>query len=247
MIISYKYKYIFIGLPFSASSAISKELLEHYDGEALLAKHSNIPLLKSERSDINLKEYYVFAVYRNPVEICFSVYNKFLTNAYGVFTDSKYFIENGGHVTKRAREKYEIVQNEKLSFEDFLIRYYSKLPYDNFLSLNKDYLKGIIYFDRLNEGFLECLKEIGIGAKRDLPLHNTTKKEIESYTLSPILDERLFYSFRYHNRKWTEQKFIARYRLQYLFYKMINFYRHRNWINRDSKYFKRRVNKSMVD
>ena len=40
MIISHKYKFLFIGLPFSASSAISKELHLQYEGEPFLRKHS---------------------------------------------------------------------------------------------------------------------------------------------------------------------------------------------------------------
>ena len=40
MIISHKYKFLFIGLPFSASSAISKELNLAYQGEPYLRKHS---------------------------------------------------------------------------------------------------------------------------------------------------------------------------------------------------------------
>ena len=40
MIISHKYKFLFIGLPFSASSAISKDLHLKYDGEPRLSKHS---------------------------------------------------------------------------------------------------------------------------------------------------------------------------------------------------------------
>ena len=40
MIISHKYKYVFVGLPLAASTAISKELCEQYDGKAILAKHS---------------------------------------------------------------------------------------------------------------------------------------------------------------------------------------------------------------
>ena len=36
MIISHKYKFLFIGLPFSASSAISKELHLQYNGEPYL-------------------------------------------------------------------------------------------------------------------------------------------------------------------------------------------------------------------
>ena len=40
MIISHKYKFLFIGLPFSASSAISKDLHLKYGGEPRLSKHS---------------------------------------------------------------------------------------------------------------------------------------------------------------------------------------------------------------
>ena len=40
MIISHKYKFLFIGLPFSASSAITKELNKEYEGKPLLRKHS---------------------------------------------------------------------------------------------------------------------------------------------------------------------------------------------------------------
>ena len=40
MIISHKYRFLFIGLPFSASSAISKELHAKYEGLPYLRKHS---------------------------------------------------------------------------------------------------------------------------------------------------------------------------------------------------------------
>ena len=40
MIISHKYKFLFIGLPFSASSAITKDLHAKYEGEPYLRKHS---------------------------------------------------------------------------------------------------------------------------------------------------------------------------------------------------------------
>ena len=40
MIISRKYQFLFIGLPFSASSAITKELNKEYEGKPLLRKHS---------------------------------------------------------------------------------------------------------------------------------------------------------------------------------------------------------------
>ena len=65
MIISHKNKYIFIGLPMTGSSAISKELIEYYGGESIYMKHTNIPYL-IKKTNINIKDYYVFGVYRDP-------------------------------------------------------------------------------------------------------------------------------------------------------------------------------------
>ena len=92
MIISHKHKYIFIGVPFSASSAISKELIELYDGISIFAKHTNIQaILGSEKIDIS--KYFVFAVYRDPVDITRTMYSKYINNAKGVYTNKKFLIE----------------------------------------------------------------------------------------------------------------------------------------------------------
>ena len=102
MIISHKYKFLFIGLPFSASSAISKELHLQYEGEPFLRKHS----LYHEFKKIATKEeqkYFVFAVLRNPMEIAVTVYEKMKANAKGNFTNPELFTENGGHITKAQR------------------------------------------------------------------------------------------------------------------------------------------------
>ncbi|UZD23865.1 hypothetical protein [Algoriphagus halophytocola] len=247
MIISHKHKYIFIGLPFSASSAINKELIAQYDGEPLLAKHSNIPLVRKVFPDLELSDYYIFAVVRDPLDMCFSVYNKFVTNAYDVFTDPKYFVENGGHVDIRAREKYKVINEEGLNFQEFLQRYYANIPYDNFLSLNTNELNGIIFFDQLNTGFLQCLREIGLTPKRDLPIHNQTSKKIQNYTLESNFEQRLFFPFKYYNRKWFGQKIELKWFFNYLSFRIVNFYRHKKWITRDYKYYINRANKSMVD
>ena len=100
MIISHKYKYLFIGLPFSASSAITKELHAKYDGKPFLRKHS----LYHEFEKVATKEeldYFVFAVLRNPMEIVVTVYEKMKTNAKGNFTNPDLFAENEGHITKK--------------------------------------------------------------------------------------------------------------------------------------------------
>jgi hypothetical protein len=176
MIISHKHKYIFIGLPFSASSAISKELIELYDGDPLYHKHSNIPLLIKKSPDIQIKDYLIFAVVREPLEMVFSVYNKFLTNPHNTFTDSKYFIENGGFVSKKARENYQWFQHNKPTFKEFLVKRYKYIPYDNNLSINSEYINEFIRFEHLNEDFHRIINTIGLKPKRDLPLYNRTKK-----------------------------------------------------------------------
>lgn len=85
MIISHKYKYIFIGLPFSGSSAISKELIELYDGESIFMKHTNIQAILNTKK-IDISKYFVFAVYRDPLDITRTTYSKYLNNAKGVYT-----------------------------------------------------------------------------------------------------------------------------------------------------------------
>ncbi len=173
MIISKKWKYIFIGLPFSASSAISKELVRNYEGVPVSWKHSNITDSSVTREII--KDYFVFCVYRNPIDITFSYYNKILTNAYNVYTQKEYFIENGGWVTKKERRIYHKVRNSNLDFEAYLRLTYT-FPYDSLFSLNQPYIDEVVYFDELNDSFTNTLDSIGVPVMRDLPVVNKTVK-----------------------------------------------------------------------
>ena len=195
MIISDKWKYIFVGLPFSASSAISKELLEYYDGQPVAWKHANITEQIAKGRDIS--KYYVFAVYRNPVEITFSHYNKLLTNAYGVFTKPECFRENGGWVTKRARSIFHEVRSKSLDFNSY-IRLHYKFPYDSVFSLNKPYLNKVLDFGNINDSFQEALLDIGIKAKRELPLFNKTDKPGQM-NLEEGTARKVFAPFLYYN------------------------------------------------
>ena len=79
MIISHKYKFLFIGLPFSASSAITKELNKEYEGKPLLRKHSLYQEFLKIANDKE-KKYFVFAVLRNPLDITVTVYEKMKSN-----------------------------------------------------------------------------------------------------------------------------------------------------------------------
>ena len=59
MIISHKYRFLFIGLPFSASSAISKELHAKYEGLPYLRKHS---LYHEFKKVATIKEKKIFCI-----------------------------------------------------------------------------------------------------------------------------------------------------------------------------------------
>jgi len=199
MIISQKHKYIFIGLPFAASSAISKELLSHYGGVSLYHKHSNIPLLKMKQPDFPINDYCIFAVVRDPVEIMLSVYNKHLTNPYNTFTDPQYFIENGGFVSKKARNFYHRFKANKWSFEEFLNQKFKLIPYDNNLSVNKPYISRYIRFENLNDDFMAILQHVDITPVRELPLYNKTKKVISEQHVNKKTLDNVFGAFLMHN------------------------------------------------
>ena len=194
MIISYKWNYIFVGLPFSASSAISRELVKKYDGEPILGKHSNITDLIKTR---DISDFFVFAVYRDPLDINFTQYSKLLGNAHDVYTSPEYFVENGGWVSKRARKFYTLVHEKNMSFESF-IREAHKIPFDSVYSMNREYLDYIIDFSNLNTSFHECIKRIGIDPIRDLPTFNKTANK-HRCTIDPILKNRVFGPFYLFN------------------------------------------------
>ena len=91
MIISHKYKFLFIGLPFSASSAITKELNKEYEGKPLLRKHS---LYQEFLKIANDKEKNIFfIVLRNPLDIAVTVYEKMKSNS--KFYKPNYLLKTG--------------------------------------------------------------------------------------------------------------------------------------------------------
>ena len=68
MIISHKYKYLFVELPLTASTAVSKELRENYDGESILYKHATYHEFLKIASPEE-KKYFVFSGMCNPLDM----------------------------------------------------------------------------------------------------------------------------------------------------------------------------------
>ena len=125
MIISHKYQFLFIGLPFSASSAISKDLYLNYKAEPFLRKHSLYYEFKKNATKQEL-DYFVFAVLRNPMEIVATMYEKLKANPKGNFTNSALFTENGGQITKVLMKKFNFIHDNNATFQEYFKKFFQK-------------------------------------------------------------------------------------------------------------------------
>jgi hypothetical protein len=204
MIISYKYKYIFVGIPYSASSAISKELIEKYEGEFILNKHSNIPYLLSNVK-INIEDYTVVGVYRDPLDILFSRYNKLKNNPDSRYTDPSFAAINGGYVTAKAITLSHKIRIDKISFPEYL-KFTSKkkgviLPYNNEFTINKKYFNFILNFENLDHDFQNFLNKINVEKSGELNKLNKTKKELAESNLDKDFLKKYLSPFYHFNSK----------------------------------------------
>ena len=192
MIISHKYKFVFIGLPFSASSAISKELYLQYEGVPYLRKHSLYHEFEKVATK-NEKDYFVFAVLRNPMEIVVTVYEKMKANSKGNFTNPDLFSENGGHITKKHREKFNFIHDNKATFQEYFLNFFTN-PYDNFSSLTLDNCDFVIRYEKISEDYILALEKSGVLSPKPLPVANKTagkKKDLSLYYTNDIKDRAI--------------------------------------------------------
>lgn len=182
MIISHKHKFLFIGLPFSASSAITKELNLQYEGKPYLKKHSLYNDFRKRATQEELN-YFVFAVLRNPMETVVTAYLKMKENTKGIFTNPLLYKENGGHITINQRKKFKFIQKNEANFEEYFLKFYTK-PYDNFSRFTIKYCDFIIRYENIQNDYILALTKAGVKNPRPLPFENKTnnkEKEIESY------------------------------------------------------------------
>ncbi|MCD4811298.1 sulfotransferase family protein [bacterium] len=167
MIISHKNKYLFIELPRTGSTAISKELRENYDGERILRKHSFFHEFK-KIATLEEKKYFVFSCVRNPLDDVVSIYFKFKT------TDIKDYAEEKEH-KKNASRRFKFIRNNN-DYLSFLKKFY-KIPYDNWSSLAHSHFDYVIRYESIQTDFSKVLDQIGLEQKRSLPVINKTNEK----------------------------------------------------------------------
>jgi hypothetical protein len=159
MIISNKYKYVFIELPQTASSAIAKELKTNYDGEEILFKHALYSTDFMKQATVEEKKYKAISGLRNPMDICVSNYFKFKTDHENRYTQPK--LLKHGFLRKYIMRwwnvrQYKNIKGKDERFEDFFMRAYS-VPYASWSIIEHKRMNFIIRFENLNNDFNAAL------------------------------------------------------------------------------------------
>lgn len=174
MIISHRYRYLFVELPRTGTTAISKELLEHYDGKRILKKHATYDdFLKVATPDE--KSYCVIASVRNPLDRIVSLYFKYQSDHRGQYSSNRLLNKQNFFVQLLRKKQFDYVHNKKASFQKFFTRFY-RVPFDDWTALNYNHFDIVIRFENINDDFKLALNELGIEPVRALPLVNKTSE-----------------------------------------------------------------------
>ena len=85
MILSDEHRYLFIELPHTGTTAISRELQEHYGGRPILTKHARYHQFRKIATR-EQESYFVFSCIRNPAEEAVTRYFRYKTDHGGRYT-----------------------------------------------------------------------------------------------------------------------------------------------------------------
>jgi hypothetical protein len=203
MVISDKYRYVFVELPRTGSTAVSRELRELYDGRGILHKHASYQEFLNWAND-EQKSYFAFGGIRNPLDDAVSLYFKLLDDHKKSYSG----IKNAGWFTRavyafRSRQ-FRFAQEEKTGFSRFFLRFY-RWPYDNWSCLSHPRLDFILRFERLADDFASAISGVGTTPLRPLPVQNKTanrKMHFSEYYDAEAIS-RAKWVFGVYMRKWN--------------------------------------------
>lgn len=174
MIISGKHGYLFVEVPQTASTAISRELRQYYGGEELLRKHANYSEFRRSRIGTG-RDYFTFATVRNPLDQAVSSYTRIKQNHRGVYTDPSQFARNGGWVPEEQLRQFEWVHATQATFPAFFKRFYSRM-YHEWVLLDHSQFDFVMRYENVQEDFRTVLRLLGLEPVRPLPVVNATDR-----------------------------------------------------------------------
>lgn len=177
MVISHKYKYLFVELPRTGTTSISKELCKNYGGKKILFKHATYRDFFKVAAE-HEKKYFVFSCLRNPLDRTVSLHLKLLKPV-GQFANPVYrkrLSMSSIYFNRRIR----FLEKNNGNFSEYFKKFY-KIPYEDWSSLDHKRFDFILRFENLQEDFSKLLKILSIDQKSPLPGLNKTKNKEKSY------------------------------------------------------------------
>jgi Sulfotransferase family len=173
VIISHRYRYLFVELPRTGSTAIRRELRSQYDGVPILHKHATYEEFLRQASE-DEKRYFVFSGIRNPLDDAVSLYFKLKTDHNRRMSDPARRPKHKPLLNRILhRMKFGFLRRTDADFATYFMRYYV-LPHDTWASLSHDRFDYVIRFEHLAEDFETVLRRLAIEPKRPLPQANRT-------------------------------------------------------------------------
>lgn len=180
MIISHKYKYIFVSIPHTASTVIEEELCEYYNGQKVRYKHS-LPVLIPRK----YSSYKVVGGIRNPSQDLVSQYNKYLTDHLGIYSSQVSGDAANIFMTQKSKKQFLLIQAGEMSLDQY-INSQLKSPYVPRIELNYCRYDYVYQCEKLSVDFDQMLRILNVEKVRDLPLGNRT--EVSKKSSKPTKD-----------------------------------------------------------
>jgi hypothetical protein len=165
VIISHRYRYLFIEVPLTASWATRFELCAHYGGEPIMHKHAAYSEFAAAAS-AEEQRYFVFATVRNPLDAAVSSYFKLLSDHRGHFSSQTSV--RSGQADYRDLAKYRWIQQHGSTFADYFRRYQNR-PYVDMIELSRHRLDFVIRYENLQADFAAALGRVGLEPVRPIP------------------------------------------------------------------------------
>jgi hypothetical protein len=180
MIISDEHRYVFVAVPQTGSTAITKELCENYGGQPILQKHTTLNEFLAQATP-EQRRYFRFAGLRHPLDDAVSTYFKFKTNHYGVYTNPDVFVENGGWVTSEQRSQFHFINDAHVDFPAYFERFHCGRVFSGRQGHELREVDFVIRFEQLVHDFAEAIRLLGLPVVRPLPVYNETSDRDRSF------------------------------------------------------------------
>ena len=202
MVISHKHHYVFVELGHTGSTAISQELCELYGGGTILHKHATYGDLLRVAS-LEEKSYFVLSCIRNPLDNAVTSYFKSRNDHQQTYSSvrerpwfTRLFYQN-------RTKSFEFIRKYDADFSTYFLKFY-RFPYDNWSALSHHQFDYVIRFEKLEEGFSQVLKMIGVEQIRPLPIIHRTGERQRDFHLyyKPETVQRAKHVFGPFMKKW---------------------------------------------